>query len=200
MRWPCARLGVRGRRRCRPCEEHLHRRLTGTERWRLRLLLGPGRLRGTCDHHRDAGERVEPLGGGGEEGGISLGPRLHSGAPRNIPEPSPGVRFACERGLGRTDLADKPGGRCPFAWQLVQVFRAVAQRIGHSLRVGPESSSAMGCGASKPPESPGSAPEKQSIYRALDVKPPASAAPPKPPAAVAELQRPTALQKQVAEG
>jgi hypothetical protein len=76
----------------------------------------------------------------------------------------------------------------------------VAQRIGHSLRVGPESSSAMGCGASKPPESPGSAPEKQSIYRALDVKPPASAAPPKPPAAVAELQRPTALQKQVAEG
>ena len=202
MRWPCARLGVRGRRRCRPCEEHLHRRLTGTERWRLRLLLGPGRLRGTCDHHRirTKAAPVNALSGGGgrgPRGGISLGPQ--SGAPY-IPEHSPGARFACERGLRRTDLADKPGGRCPFAWQLVQVFRAVAQRIGHSLRVGPESSSAMGCGASKPPESPGSAPEKQSIYRALDVKPPASAAPPKPPAAVAELQRPTALQKQVAEG
>ena len=55
----------------------------------------------------------------------------------------------------------------------------------------------MGCGASKPPEAPDSATEKQSIYRALDVKPPPSASPPKP-AAAAELQRPTALQKQAA--
>ena len=54
----------------------------------------------------------------------------------------------------------------------------------------------MGCGASKPPESPESAPEKLSIYKALDVKPPASAAPPRPAAAAAELHRPTALQKQ----
>ena len=56
----------------------------------------------------------------------------------------------------------------------------------------------MGCGASKPPESPESAPEKQSIYKVLDVKPPESAATRKPPAAAAELQRPTALQKQAA--
>ena len=59
---------------------------------------------------------------------------------------------------------------------------------------------AMGCGASKPPESPESAPEKQSIYKALDVKPPASAAPPKPAAAAAELHRPTALHKQATGG
>ena len=56
----------------------------------------------------------------------------------------------------------------------------------------------MGCGASKPPEAPESAIEKQSIFRALDVKPPPSASPPKPPTAAAELQRPTALQKQAA--
>ena len=114
MRWPCARLGVRGRRRCRPCEEHLHRRLTGTERWRLRLLLGPGRLRGTCDHHQNAGERVERRETA--RAGISA-PLPHAVLPRNIPEPSPGARFACERGLRRTDLADKPGGSCPFAWR-----------------------------------------------------------------------------------
>ena len=57
----------------------------------------------------------------------------------------------------------------------------------------------MGCGASKPPEAPESAPEKQSIYKVLDVKPPESAATRKPPAAAAaELRRPTALQKQAA--
>ena len=57
----------------------------------------------------------------------------------------------------------------------------------------------MGCGASKPSESPESASEKQSIYMVLDVKPPESAATRKPPAAAAaELQRPTAIQKQAA--
>ena len=116
---------------------------------------------------------------------------------RNTPRAPdlPANEVSGERTL-QTNLAGgvrSPGSSCKSS-------ALVAQRIGHSLRVGPESSSAMGCGASKPPESPGSAPEKQSIYRALDVKPPASAAPPKPPAAVAELQRPTALQKQVAEG
>ena len=63
----CTRLGVRGRRRrCRPREELLHRGLTGTERWRLRSLLGPRRLRGSRHHH------LEQAGGGStlRRGGI----------------------------------------------------------------------------------------------------------------------------------
>ena len=64
--WPCTRLGVRGRRRrCRPREELLHRGLTGTERWRLRSLLGPRRLRGSRHHHleRDGGSSTLRRGG-----------------------------------------------------------------------------------------------------------------------------------------
>ena len=81
----------------------------------------PSSWAGTASRHLrppscDAGKRVERPAAAvrPQEGGISSGPRS---------APSPGARFACERGLRRTDLADKPGGRCPFAWQLVQVLK-----------------------------------------------------------------------------